>query len=146
MKIILKKDVKVLGFKNDFLNVKPGFAINYLIPKGIALIATPGIIKEHREILKQRSKKEEFLLKKAKEIAYKIKRIYVSLQVKKFYGSIVNRDLAKFFKKRGFPIEKESIKIMVNNKIKTAGKYKAIVRLHREVEVKISFNVYEKNQ
>jgi large subunit ribosomal protein L9 len=93
MKIILKKDVKVLGFKNDLLNVKPGFARNYLIPRGIALIA--------------RSKKEEFL-----------KRIY---QVKK-------EKLAKFFKKRGFTIE--SIKI-----IKT---YKAIVRLHREVEVKIS--------
>lgn len=142
MKIILKKDVKVLVFKNDLLNVKPGFAVN-------SVIATPGIIKEHREILKQRSKKEEFLLKKAKEIAYKIKRIYVSLQVKKFYGSIGNRDLAKFFQKRGFPIEKESIKIMGNNKIKTAGKYKAIVRLHREVEVQISFNVYlshEKNQ
>lgn len=139
MKIILKKDVKILGFKNDLLKVKPGFARNYLIPKGIALIATTGIIKEHREILKQRSKKEEFILKKAKEIAYKIKRIYVSLLVKKALENI-----AKFFKKRGFPIE--SIKIM--GKIKTAGKYKAIVRLHRKVEVKISFNVYEyeKNQ
>ncbi|HZD84235.1 MAG TPA: 50S ribosomal protein L9 [Candidatus Angelobacter sp.] len=143
MKIILKKDVKILGFKNDLFNVKPGFARNYLIPKGLALIATTGIIKEHREILKQRSKKEEFLLKKAKEIAYKIKRIYVSLLVKK---ALENRDLAKFFQKRGFPIENESIKIMGNNKIKTAGKYKAIVRLHRKVEVKISFNVYEKNQ
>ncbi|HEX9232740.1 MAG TPA: 50S ribosomal protein L9 [Blattabacteriaceae bacterium] len=142
MKIILKKDVKTLGFKNDLLlNVKPGFARNYLLPNGVALIATPGIIKEHREILKQRSKKEEFLLKKAKEIAYKIKRIYVSLLVKK---ALENRDLAKFFKKIGFPIEEEFVKIM--GKIKTAGKYKAIVRFHRKVEVKISFNVYEKNQ
>ncbi|WP_185873596.1 50S ribosomal protein L9 [Blattabacterium cuenoti] len=136
MKIILKKDVENLGFKYDELDVKPGYARNYLIPNGYAILALPGRVKDLHEILKQRSKKESFLIEKYKEIEKKLKTLTIKINAKvgkggKLFGSINNQELMKAFQKEGISIDKKFIRITVNKVIKKIGKYQANIRFPR---------------
>ncbi|WP_185856439.1 50S ribosomal protein L9 [Blattabacterium cuenoti] len=146
MKIILKKDVENLGFQYDELDVKPGYARNYLIPKGYAVLALPGTVKKIHEILKQRSQKESFLIEQSKEIEKKLKKLTLKIKAKvgkggKLFGSINNQDLMKFFSKEGIDIDKKFIRIPGNKVIKTIGKYQANIRLHRKQEINFDFEV-----
>lgn len=146
MKIILKKDVENLGFQYDELNVKPGYARNYLIPKGYAILALPGEVKNIQEILKQRSKKESFFIEKSKEIEKKLKQLTIKITAKvgkggKLFGSINNQELMKALHKEGISIEKKFIRIPGNRVIKTIGKHQAYIRLHRQWELTINFEV-----
>ncbi|WP_185869877.1 50S ribosomal protein L9 [Blattabacterium cuenoti] len=146
MKIILKKDVENLGFQYDELNVRSGYARNYLIPKGYAVLALPGVIKNIREILKQRSSKERCLVEKSKEIENKLKNLTIKIPVKvgkggKLFGSINNQELMKILNKKGIYIEKKFIRITGNKVIKTVGKYQAIIHLHKKIELSFNFEV-----
>ncbi|WP_185870753.1 50S ribosomal protein L9 [Blattabacterium cuenoti] len=146
MKIILKKDVENLGFQYDELNVKPGYARNYLIPKGYAILALPGTVKSIHEILKQRSQKERVLIEQAKEIEKKLKKLTIKIKSKvskggKLFGSINNQDIMNFLKKEGISIDKKFIRIPGNRVIKTIGKYQANIRLHSQRELTINFEV-----
>ncbi|WP_185850067.1 50S ribosomal protein L9 [Blattabacterium cuenoti] len=146
MKIILKKDVENLGFQYDELNVKPGYARNYLIPKGYAIIALPGEVKNIQEILKQRSKKESFFIEKSKEIEKKLKQLTIKITAKvgrggKLFGSINNQELMEALHKEGISIEKKFIRIPGNRVIKTIGKHQAYIRLHRQRELILNFEV-----
>lgn len=144
MRIILKKDVENLGFKYDQLIVKPGYARNYLIPKGYAVIASPGVIKELNEVLKQRSKKEEILIKKAKQTVEKLNVLNLKIPVKvgaggKLFGSVHAHDLVEALTKENIRIDKKFIGL--GNTIKVIGKYQVNIRLHRQVETQFSFEV-----
>lgn len=146
MKIILKKDVENLGFQYDELNVKPGYARNYLIPKGYAILALPGEVKNIQEILKQRSKKESFFIEKFKEIEKKLKKLTIKITAKvgrggKLFGSINNQELMEALHKEGISIEKKFIRIPGNRVIKTIGKHQASIRLHRQWELPLNFEV-----
>ncbi|WP_185882152.1 50S ribosomal protein L9 [Blattabacterium cuenoti] len=146
MKIILKKDVENLGFQYDELNVKPGYARNYLIPKGYAILALPGEVKNIQEILKQRSKKESFFIEKSKEIEKKLKQLTIKITAKvgrggKLFGSINNQELMEALHKEGISIEKKFIRIPGNKVIKTIGKHQAYIRLHRQRELILNFEV-----
>ncbi|ACY40350.1 50S ribosomal protein L9 [Blattabacterium sp. (Blattella germanica) str. Bge] len=146
MKILLKKDVENLGFQYDELDVKPGYARNYLIPKGYAVLALPGIIKNTREILMQRSKKENFLIEKSKEIEDKLRKLTIKIPAKvgkggKLFGSINNQELMKILNKEGISIDKKFIRIPGNKIIKTIGKHQASIRLHRKHEFTLNFEV-----
>ncbi|AWU39315.1 50S ribosomal protein L9 [Blattabacterium punctulatus CPU2] len=146
MKIILKKDVENLGFQYDELDVKPGYARNYLIPNDYAVLALPGTIKNIHEILKQRYKKESFLIEKSKEIEKKLKKLTIKIKAKvgkggKLFGSINNQELMKVLNKKGISIEKKSIRIPGNKVIKTIGKHQVSIRLHRKKEFTLNFEV-----
>ncbi|WP_185861540.1 50S ribosomal protein L9 [Blattabacterium cuenoti] len=146
MKIILKKDIENLGFQYDELDVKPGYARNYLIPKGYAILALPGTIKNTHEILKQRSKKENFLIEKHKEIEDKLKKLTIKIPVKtgkggKLFGSINNQYLMNVLNQEGVSIDKKLIRIPGNKVIKTIGKHKATIRLHKNFEFTFNFEV-----
>ncbi|WP_185860157.1 50S ribosomal protein L9 [Blattabacterium cuenoti] len=146
MKIILKKDVENLGFQYDELNVKPGYARNYLIPKGYAILALPGEVKNIQEILKQRSKKESFFIEKSKEIEKKLKQLTIKITAKvgkggKLFGSINNQELMEALHKEGISIEKKFLRIPGNKVIKTIGKHQAYIRLHRQRELILNFEV-----
>ncbi|WP_185862951.1 50S ribosomal protein L9 [Blattabacterium cuenoti] len=146
MKIILKKDVENLGFQYDELNVKPGYARNYLIPKGYAILALPGEVKNIQEILKQRSKKESFFIEKSKEIEKQLKQLTIKITAKvgrggKLFGSINNQELMEALHKEGISIEKKFIRIPGNRVIKTIGKHQAYIRLHRQRELILNFEV-----
>ncbi|QIK16702.1 50S ribosomal protein L9 [Blattabacterium sp. DPU] len=151
MKIILKKDIENLGFQYDELDVKPGYARNYLIPKGYAVLALPGTIKNTHEILKQRSRKESFLIEKSKEIEDKLRKLTLKIPIKvgkggKLFGSINNQYLMKVLDQEGISINKKFIRIPGNKIIKTIGKHKANIRLHRKREFTLNFEVLSYSQ
>ncbi|MGV6846561.1 MAG: 50S ribosomal protein L9 [Lutibacter sp.] len=145
MEIILKKDVEAVGFKDDIVTVKNGYARNYLIPQGFAILATDSAKKVLAETLKQRAFKEEKLIKDANKIADALKELEVKIAAKtadntKLFGSINNANVAEALAKAGQEIDKKFIKVEGGN-IKRIGKYNTTIRLHREVIVELPIEV-----
>jgi len=145
MDIILKQDIPRLGDKDDIITVKNGYARNYLIPKGLAVIATKSAKKMHAENLKQRSHKEEKLKSEALEIAEKLKDLTLNIGAKtsstgKIFGSVNTIQIAEALNKEGIKIERKNISI-ADDAIKQIGKYQAKIKLHKEVITEIEFEV-----
>ena len=82
MEIILKKDVTNLGHADDVVNVKPGYALNYLIPQGFAITATPSAVKQLQETIRQRAHKEAARVAAAQELAAKVSSVLVKVSAK----------------------------------------------------------------
>lgn len=145
MKIILKKDIENLGLEFDIVDVKPGYARNFLLPQGFALLATPKNKAILAETLEARKEEEAKLIANANKIIEQLKKVAISIKAKvgtgdKLFGSINNGDLSKALVEAGVNIEKKYIKIP-GNTIKRIGKFTAKVRLHRDVEYEYSFEV-----
>ena len=145
MEIILKQDVEGLGFKDDLINVKPGYGRNYLIPKGIGILATNSQKKVLAENLRQRKHKEESIVDKANRDAENIKSLDIKITAKvgkegKLFGSVSNSALAGELARNGIDLDKKFIQIP-GKTIRNTGKFSAIIRLHREVIVDIEFEV-----
>jgi large subunit ribosomal protein L9 len=145
MEIILKQDIQSLGYKDDILTVKDGYARNYLIPKGLAINATASAKKVHAENLKQRSHKEEQIKNEAQAVAEKLEGVALSIGAKasskgKIFGSVNTIQLAEALKEKGFDIERKMISIK-EDLIKEVGKYTAKVRLHKEVQIEVPFEI-----
>ncbi|QBA64410.1 50S ribosomal protein L9 [Muriicola soli] len=145
MELILKEDVQNLGFKDDVVNVKNGYGRNYLIPKGLAAMATPSAKKVLAENLRQKAHKEKKAVDAANKTAEAIKLLEVKISAKvgagdKLFGSVTNADLADELAKEGHEIDKKFIMIK-GGAIKRAGPYEAQIRLHREVMVDFNFEV-----
>ncbi|MEM9687728.1 MAG: 50S ribosomal protein L9 [Bacteroidota bacterium] len=145
MELILKQDVQHLGFKDDVVTVKNGYGRNYLIPKGLAVLATPSAKKVLAENLKQRAFKEKKIIEDAKEIAAAIKALDIRLMAKvsskdKLFGSVTDADLVAAMKKENIDIDKKYVNIS-GGSIKRTGKYNATIRLHREVVLEFPFEV-----
>lgn len=145
MELILKEDVQNLGFKDDVVTVKNGYGRNYLIPKGLATMATPSAKKVLAENLRQKAHKEKKAVDAANKTAEAIKQLEVKIQAKvgagdKLFGSVTNADLADALAKEGHEIDKKFIMIK-GGSIKRAGPYEAQIRLHREVMVDFNFEV-----
>lgn len=145
MEIILKEDINNLGYKDDIINVKRGYAVNYLIPKGIAIRADKSAKKVREENLKQRAHKEERLRNDANVIAEQLKNKEIKVGAKtsskgKIFGSVTNIQLADAINKKGFDIDRKKISI-VQKEVKEVGKYDAVINLHRDVKVELNFEV-----
>ncbi len=145
MEIILLQDVNKLGQKDDIIQVKDGYGINYLIPKGYALAATPSAKKMHAENLRQRAHKEEKIKVAAQSIAEKLGGISLVVGAKtstsgKIFGSVNTIQIAEALKEKGFEIDRKSI-TLPEDQIKEVGKYKAVIKLHREVKVEVEFEI-----
>ena len=145
MELILKQDVENLGFKDDLVSVKNGFGRNFLIPKGMAVLATPSAKKVLAENLRQKAHKEKETIADAMRIAEALKALDIKIPAKvgeadKLFGSVTNADLAAALEKSGHGIEKKFIAIK-GGAIKRAGPYEAEIRLHREVQVDFGFEV-----
>ncbi len=145
MEIILKQDITNLGYKDDIVTVKDGYARNYLIPNGHAVNATAGAKKQHAEILRQRSHKEEKIRTQALEYAEKLKEVSLTIGAKtsskgKIFGSVNTIQLAEALNEKGFDIERKNISIK-EELIKEVGNYTATVKLHKEVKVEIPFEI-----
>ena len=150
MELILKEDVQNLGFKDDLVKVKNGYGRNYLIPKGLAILATPSAKKVLAENLKQKAHKEKELVEGANETAAALKELEIKIPAKagagdKLFGSVTNIDLAAALEQAGHEIDRKFINIK-GGTIKRTGPYEAQIRLHREVIVDFPFEVVgEKN-
>lgn len=145
MEVILKHDVEHVGYKDDILTVKNGYARNYLIPYGHADLATPGAKKMRAENIKQRMHKDAQVIKDANAIADALKELTVKIAAKvgkdnKLFGSINNANLAEELAKSGHHIDRKFIQI-VGGTVKATGPYSASIRLHREVIVDLEFEV-----
>jgi len=145
MELILKEDVQNLGFKDDLVNVKNGYGRNYLIPQGLATMATPSAKKVLAENLKQRAHKEKKIVDTANKTAEALKSLEVKISAKtgagdKLFGSVGSIDLAAALEKEGHAIDKKYISIL-GGTIKRTGASNAQIRLHRDVIVDFSFEV-----
>ena len=145
MDIILKRDVENLGLEFDTVSVKPGYARNFLIPQGYAVLATPKNRQELAEVLEARKEEEAKLVAAATAIVEQLKKVSVSIAAKvgagdKLFGSINNANLSEELAKAGINVDKKCIKIP-GNTIKRTGKFSALVRLHRNVEYNYEFTI-----
>ncbi len=145
MEVILKQDVPNLGYKDDIIRVKDGYAINYLIPKGLAINATASAKKMHAEIIKQRAHKEAKIREEAEALAEKLKIVSLTIGAKasskgKIFGSVNSIQISEALKEKGFDIDRKNITFK-EELIKELGKYHARIRLHKDVLVEIPFEI-----
>ena len=144
MEVILKEDIKGLGYKNDIVKVKAGHGRNYLIPQGIAIIATASNKKVISENVKQASHKAEKLKKDAQAIADQIGSTILQINTKvgesgKIFGAITSLQISDALKEKGFAIDRK--KISFKTEVKELGEYTAVVDLHKEVKHEVKFKV-----
>ncbi|MBI1307781.1 MAG: 50S ribosomal protein L9 [Bacteroidetes bacterium] len=144
MKVILKDDVQKLGYKNDVVEVKPGFGRNYLIPRGLAVLATPSSIKVLEEEVRQTQRKQEQVKADALALAEKLSGLTLNIGTKagsngKIFGSVTNIQIAQALKELGHEIDRK--RISLNSDIKELGDYSAKINLHRNVDVEIALHV-----
>lgn len=145
MEVILKEDISTLGHKDDIVTVKDGYARNYLIPKGLAINATPSAKKMHQEILRQRAHKEEKLIEEAKKAAREIEGVTLTIGAKtstkgKIFGSVNTIQISEALKEKGFDVDRKNISIK-EELIKEVGSYTAKVKLYKNVFVEIPFEI-----
>ncbi len=145
MEIILKQDVPKLGHKDEIVNVKNGYARNYLIPRGMATVATESVKKVLAENVKQRAHKEAKIKTDAEAIAKKLEGISLTIGAKtsttgKIFGSVNTIQIAEALANKGFEIDRKNINLP-NDHVKEVGNYTAEIKLHRDVKVTIQFEV-----
>lgn len=145
MEIILKQDVKGLGYKDDKVKVANGYARNYLLPKGMAVVATMSVSKMHSEMLKQRAFKEDKVRKEAVATAEKLNGYTVKVGAKagesgKIFGSVTSIQIADALKKAGYNVDRKNIDINEEH-VKQLGTYGAKVRLYKDIAAQINFEV-----
>jgi len=140
MKVILRADIDRLGKLGEVVNVAPGYARNYLIPKKLAYQATGGNLKRIEFEKRSAAQLAEREVEEARKLAEKIKDLSLTFQVKvgeedRLYGSVTAADIAEEAAKQGFKIERR--KILLEEPIKQLGVYNIRVRLHPEVNAEL---------
>ena len=144
MDILLKKDVANLGYAGEIVKVKAGYAMNYLVPQGMAVVATPSVKKQHEETLRQRAHKEAKLVADAQALAATLSAQVVEVKAKvsesgKLYGSVTTMDLAAALAAQGLNIDKKDITVLGD--VKELGEYEASVKLYKSIKGSFKFNV-----
>ncbi|MFN3529186.1 MAG: 50S ribosomal protein L9 [Bacteroidia bacterium] len=144
MEVILKQDIKGLGYKYDVVKVKPGYGRNYLIPEGLASVANKAALKERAENVKQATFKQEKLKNDAVALAENLKALTLSLGAKvgengRIFGAITTLQVADALKNKGFEVDRR--KLEIKSDIKELGTYTVEADLHREVKAEFSIQV-----
>ena len=144
MELILKQDIKNLGEKDDVVTVKAGYGRNFLIPKGFASMATISAKKVLAENLKQAAFKQDKIKKDADAIATRLEGVKLTIAAKagetgKIFGSVNTIQIADALKKEGFDVDRR--RITFETEPKFVGEYIANLNLHKEVKVKVPFEV-----
>ncbi len=144
MEIILKEDIIGLGFKNDIVTVKNGYANNYLVPMGKAIPASESAKKVLAEDLRQKAHKLAKIKEEAEALAAKINAVPVLVIPMKvsatgtIYGSVTNVQIAEGLAANGVEVDRKKI---VLSDVKAVGTYSAVVKLHKEVSATVNFEV-----
>lgn len=143
MEVILKEDIKGLGYKNDTVDVKPGYGRNYLIPQGFAIIASVSNKKMIAENIRQAAHKAEKLKQDAQDLANSIGDLVLEIKTKagesgKIFGAITALQVSDALAAKGFEIDRK--KISFESQVKNVGEHNVSLDLHKEVQhdVKIS--------
>lgn len=146
MEIILKQDVANLGYKDDIVNVKNGYANNYLLPQGMAVIATPSNKKMHEENMRQRARKEEKIRNDAEvtKAALDGKTVIIKTKVGEtgqLFGSVNNIQVAEALKEQhNYELDRKQI-VVDGSKIKEVGTYTAMVNIHKDIKAQLTLEV-----
>lgn len=145
MEVILKTDIAGLGYKNDTIDVKPGYGRNYLIPQGYAVLATPSNKKVVAENLKQAAHKADKLVKDAEELAAAIGESVITIPMKtgesgRIFGRVTSLQVSEALEAKGFSVDRKKIAI---EDIKFVGEYKATLDLHKDVKHELTVKVEE---
>ena len=143
MEVILREDIKGLGYKNDIVTVKPGYGRNFLISHGMAVLANRSNRKMIQENIRQAAHKAEKLQKDAEDLVEQIGELVLEIRTKagesgKIFGSVTAIQVSDKLKEKGFDIDRK--KITVGN-IKEVGQHSAELDLHKKVQHKITLNV-----
>ena len=146
MEIILREDIKGLGYKNDVVKVKPGYGRNFLIPQGKAILANTSNRKMIEENIRQAAHKAEKALKDAQAIADKMGELTLEIKTKagesgKIFGAITALQVADALAGKGFDFDRKKVSFKGN--LKELGEHTAILDLHKEVHHEITLKVVE---
>ena len=147
MEIILKQDVVNLGYKDDIVTVKDGYANNYLLPQGMAIMATAANKKMHAETLRQRAFKEEKLRKDAETLKAALdgKNVRIAAKVGEqgqLFGAVNNIQIADALKEQyNYDVDRKKI-VVDGSKIKEVGAYNAVVNIYRDIKATLNLDVY----
>lgn len=144
MEIILREDIKGLGYKDDIVTVKPGYGRNFLIPQGKAFLATSSAKKVRDENIRQASHKAAKVKQDAESLAERIGELVLTIETKagetgKIFGAVTTTQLAEALGDKGFEIDKK--KINIDTEVKEIGEYTVTLDLHKEVHHQVKFNV-----
>lgn len=140
MKILLREDYKGLGEAGNVIKVKDGFARNFLIPQGIAYIATDQNQKRYENDLKQQSWRTERDKHKAEELAKTLENVSCTISVQvgeedKLFGSVTAQNIADNLAEQGYKIDRR--KIQLDEPIKSLGIYSVGIKLHQDVDASV---------
>ncbi|MDD4848376.1 MAG: 50S ribosomal protein L9 [Bacteroidales bacterium] len=146
MEIILKKDVANLGFAHDVITVKHGYARNFLIPQGLAILATAGAKKANQEVIKQKAHKEAKLVKDAETLQAVLNDITVNISVKaneegRIFGSVTNMQISEAIENQYHYVVDRKMIVIADDHIKTLGLFDAKVKLHKGIDAVVKVNV-----
>lgn len=144
MKVILKENIDTLGHIGDIVKVAPGYARNYLLPKGFAIEATEKNAKALEHVKRQMAYRKNKALESAKAVAAKLGELSIVLAHKageegKLFGSVTNMEIAAYLKDKGFEIDRKTI--VLAEPIKHTGEYDVPVKIHPEVSARIKVTV-----
>jgi large subunit ribosomal protein L9 len=144
MEVILKTDVAGLGYKNDVVKVRPGYANNYLIPNGVALVATDSNKRLVAENIRQAAHKAAKLKQDAESLAQSIGALTLNIGAKagetgRIFGAVTATQIADALKAKGFDVDRR--KVVLKEAPKQLGSYSVGLDLHKEVKHEIKINV-----
>lgn len=146
MEIILKQDVPNLGLKDDVVNVRNGYATNYLIPQGMAIMATSSAKKMHQENIRQRAHKEAQVRDEAQALATKLAACQVRITTKvssngKVFGSVNNIQVAEALAAQGLEVDRRNIAFTEGEALKEVGVHEAVIKIYRDITATINVEV-----
>ena len=147
MEVILTQDVAKLGYKDDIVNVKNGYANNYLFPQGMAIMATATNRKIHAENMRQRAFKEERIRKEAETLKEALEGKTVRVAAKtssngQIFGSVNNIQVAEALKEQyNYDIDRKKI-VVDGNRVKEVGSYPITINIHKDIKAEITLEVF----
>ena len=147
MEVILSQDIPQLGKTGDVVKVKEGYARNFLIPRKLACVATPGNLKRIEQLEKKRKIAQEHQKAEAEQLAEKLNKLSCTVNVEvndleKLYGAVSEPDIVKALETEGFDIDRRQI--VIEKPIEELGIFEVGIKLHPEVTAKIRLWVTKK--
>ena len=146
MEVILKQDIQNLGNKDDIVTVRNGYGANWLIPQGLAIMATPTAKKIHAENMRQRAHKEQALRDAAEKLAAQLAEVTVKVPAKvsetgKVFGSVNNIQVADALVAAGYNVDRKDITLVGEPLIKQVGAYEAVVKCYKDIKATVKLEV-----
>lgn len=142
MQVILKKDIEKLGYADDIVDVRPGYANNFLIPQGYAISATESAKKVLAETLKQQCPQRGQIRCRRRSARAKLAEVTLTITAKaeegRIFGSVTAANLAEALEKQGISVDRKNIAL---DAVKTVGQYEATVKIYKGIQGTVKFGV-----